>query len=56
MPEHVTIKIWIDTKRLAKLVSAILDEPLVSIFHRLIVAEAKRLGVNPEKIMSSHEE
>lgn len=40
--EYVTIKIHRETRRLAKFLATVLDEPMLALIHRLILEEYKR--------------
>jgi len=46
MNKFVTIKIWTKTRRLAKIISGYLGEPVVSIIHRLLSKEAEKHDIN----------
>lgn len=46
--ELTTIKIWKSTRRLAKILAAYSDMPLVELLHRLVVEELKRKGLTIE--------
>ena len=51
--KHVTIKIWKDTHRLAKVLAASLGESMLSMLHRLVLEESKRRRNLPENNKSS---
>lgn len=45
MISYITIKIWVETRRLIKKVCAETDEKMAELIHRLITAEAEKVGV-----------
>ena len=45
----VTMKVWVDTKRLIKLISAMTDESMLEVVHRLAIAEWERLNEASER-------
>ena len=40
---YATMRVWKETTRLLKLVAAFTGESMISLLHRLVVAEAERL-------------
>lgn len=43
--QYITIKIWKETYRLAKILSATLGESLLSMLNRLVREECRRKGI-----------
>ena len=50
---YTTMRVWKTTTRLLKLVAAFTGESMISLLHRLVVAEAERLQLPPPSSRST---